>query len=140
MKARKLARAVSLSTLAMLAGCSTDGDKTTGMADAATKQAAEAGYDASKLTPEAAKAEATKIVNQAAAKLGSIKDAVSAESVSKELQPLLDKLGPLKAAAGKLDLSSLQKTVTDLIAKFKDDPKIQAALKPLLDKITNLMK
>jgi hypothetical protein len=141
MKASPLVRASSLVVLTYLAGCGESGEKAAGIVEAASKQASAAGYDLSKLTPEAAKSEVTKLVNNALAKLGSVRDAATAENISKELAPLLDQLGELKTVIGdELDLSSLQKTVTDLIAKFKEDPRVQSALQPLLDKISNLTK
>lgn len=134
------ALASSLVALALFAGCG-DSEKTSSIVEAASKKASEAGYDLSKLTPEAAKAELSKLVNDAVTKLGSIKDAATAENVSKELKPLIDKLGSLKTALGeKLDLDTLKKAFTDLLAKFKDDPRVQSALKPLLEKVESLTK
>jgi hypothetical protein len=127
--------------LALAAGCGEAGEKGAGMVEAASKKASETYDDLSKLTPEAAKEKVTSLVDQATTKLSTIKDAASAENVQKEISPLLDQLSQLKTSLGSnLDLSSLEKAVKDVIAKFTSDPGVAKALQPLLDKIQGLMK
>ena len=108
---------------------------------AATKSAASK-MDVSKLTPEAMKAEGSKLINEITAKLGSIKDLPSAESVKKQLEPMISSLATLKEklGVGSLDFSSLKSAISDVTAKFGSDTKIMEVLKPVLDKLQGLLK
>lgn len=124
-----------------LAACEKAKEKGAGVVEAASKSASDAYGEISKLTPEAAKEKVSSLANQAASKLASIKDSATAEKVKQEIEPMLDQLSQLKTTlAGKLDLSSLEKAVKDVMAKFTSDPGVMKALQPLLDKVQGLMK
>ena len=124
-----------------LAACDQAKEKGAGVVEAASQKASDAYGELSKLTPEAAKEKVSSLANQAASKLSSIKDSATAEKVKQEIEPMLDQLAQLEATlAEKLDLSSLEKAVEDVMARFTSDPGVMKALQPLLDKIQKLMK
>ena len=127
--------------LSLAVACRKAEDKSPGYVEAASKKASDAYDDLSKLTPEAAKQKVDSLVSQATSKLSSIKDSATAEKVKAEISPMLDQLAQLKTTlASKLDLSSLEKAVKDVMAKFTSDPGVTKALQPLLDKVQALMK
>lgn len=126
---KKLVSALATLLLALAAGCSKE-----------SKAAASSfTQDLSKLSMDDLKAEGTKIIGDVTAKLANIKDAASAETIAKELEPMVEYLGRLKdkLAAG-FDLSSLSTAVDTLKAKFTGDTMVMEKLEPLLEKLRNL--
>jgi hypothetical protein len=97
--------------------------------------------DLTKLSPEKLKETASSLVADLSAKLQAIKDEAGAKDLVKQFQPVVDQLVSLKStmAANMPDMASLKKAVSDVTAKFANDPKIMQALQPLIDKLKTLV-
>ena len=74
--------------------------------------------------------------------LGGIKDLATAENFAEKFGPLMDKMGSMKALLGENmpDMSSLGDMVSGLTEKFSGDDSIMGVLKPILEKVTALVK
>jgi len=85
---------------------------------------------------------ATKSVDTVVTKFGEVKDEVSAKSLKENLEPVLRELVALKQLLGKNlpDMSALKTKLAELKQKYGDDEKIMAALKPLFDRIAQLVE
>lgn len=137
---------IAMVSLAMLVACGKDDKSLSDKAKEAAKdiksKASEAleSIDVSKLSPDAMKEKAGKVMSDAVAKLGDIKDAASAGDIAKKLTPAMDMLGKVKAAmgSGKFDFSALTNKAKELTSKFTGNAGVMDALKPLMDKIQAL--
>jgi len=132
-------RLLDLSAL-LLAGlgsaCGESGEQAGQVVQAASKAAAETAQqmaehlDLAQLTPEVAKAKVQGLLDKAAVELAAVKNSATAE-----------KLGQLRQNLGqKLDLQALQKTLLDLIERFKHDPRVTGTLKTLQEKLQTLSR
>jgi ABC-type transporter Mla subunit MlaD len=79
-------------------------------------------------------------ISDAVKELAKVKDKASADEVVKKLSPILDQLTGFKTTLGDKmpDLSSLKTAAEALKTKFMADQSVQAALKPLLEKLKTL--
>jgi hypothetical protein len=131
--------------LLSLAACG-DGSKTADVVQAATRGAAEVGQhlaekvaQLAQMTPEEAKTKLRELVDAASRELKEIRDSETAQRVVAELQRLLDKLVELARKLGeKLDLASLHQSASEMAERFKNDPRVQNAVKALRDKLDEL--
>jgi len=122
--------------------CGEAGAKTAQVVEAASKSTAESlrkaveELELDQLTPELAKAKVQEVIDLAARELAEVRDSAAVERVGQELQSVLDELSQLKQSiVPKLNLATLQKTILDLIERFKNDPHVQALLKSLHEKL-----
>ena len=130
-----------------LAACG-DGSKTAEVVQAATRGAAEVGQQLAEkaaqlaqMAPEEAKTKLRELVDAAGRELQAIKDSETAQRLVAELQHLLDKLVELAKKLGeKLDLASLQTSAAEMAERFKNDPRVQNAIKGLRDKLDELTR
>ena len=85
---------------------------------------------------------ATKSIDTVVTKFGEVKDEVSAKSLKENLEPVLRELVALKKLLGKNlpDMSAVKSKLAELKQKYGDDEKIMAALKPLFDRIAQLVE
>ena len=133
--------------LLTLAACG-DGSKTADVVQAAAKGAAEIGQQLAEqaaqlaqMAPEEAKTKLRELVEAAGRELQAIKDSETAQRLVAELQHLLDKLVELAKKLGeKLDLASLQSSAAEMAERFKNDPRVQTAIKGLRDKLDELTR
>ena len=125
-----------------------DGSKTADVVQAAAKGAAEVGQQlgemaarVAEMAPEEAKTKLRELVDAAGRELREIRDSETARKVAAELQHLLDKLVELAKKLGeKLDLASLQTSAAEMAERFKNDPRVQNAIKGLRDKLDELTR
>jgi len=97
--------------------------------------------DFSKMEP-AKLAEAGKnVMSDIASRLGNIKDLASAKTVKETLEPMMDKLGSLKTSLnGKLpNMEAVTTAITKLKAEFPSGSEVMNLIKPMLDKLSNLV-
>jgi hypothetical protein len=75
-----------------------------------------------------------------ATQLGNIKDLASAQSVSSNVTPLIEKLEGLKKALGGMlpDTATVKSAISSLTTKFQNS-EIMDAIKPMLTKLQNLV-
>jgi sugar-specific transcriptional regulator TrmB len=139
-----------LSTILFLAwipaACGESGSKTADVVQAATRSAAEVGRELgemaarlAEMAPEEAKTRLRELVDAAARELEAVKDSETAQKIAAELQRLLDQLVALAKKLGeKLDLAAIQQSATELAERFKNDPRVQGALRNLREKLDSL--
>ncbi len=130
-----------------LAACGESGEKAVGAVQAATKAAGETllelaeRIDPEQLTPEAARQQAQELVNRAAQELDRVRDSAAVERLGQELEAVLDKCAELwRSLAVELDLSALQAKLSELVERFRDDPRVQRVLQNLQDKLQSLRR
>ena len=146
MKPAKLVTAFLSSLLFLLTGCGESGKHTADVVQAATKGVSEAGQQLAQqaarladLTPEVAKAKMQELVDDAAAGLRAVKDSETAQELAADVERVLDQLVELgKKLGAKLDLASVQQSVTELIERFKNDPRVVKALESVKEKLKSL--
>jgi hypothetical protein len=125
-----------------------DGSKTADVVQAATRGAAEIGQQLAEKTaqlaqmaPEEAKTKLRELVDATVRGLKEIRDSETAQRIVAELQQLLDQLVALAKKLGeKLDLAALQQSASEMAERFKNDPRVQNALKGLRDKLDELTR
>jgi hypothetical protein len=100
------------------------------------------GIDLSAASPEALKAKLGPAVESLSATLGEIKDQASAENIKKALEPMIAKLSQAKQALGQELPSSeeLAARLDALEAKFQGNEAVMKVLKPLIDKLRQLLQ
>lgn len=81
------------------------------------------------------------MVGDLSTKLGDIKDLASAEKITEQIGPMLEKLSKGKELlGGKMDLGSLSTAVESLKARFADKADVLKVLQPVLERLTALIK
>jgi len=97
--------------------------------------------DWSKLAPDKLKEMGGELVSTVATKLSEIKDSDTAKSIASHVTPLLEKAGSsLKALGDKLPgRADIKLKVDELRAKYANDEGIMSHLKPVLDKLSEIL-
>jgi F0F1-type ATP synthase membrane subunit b/b' len=130
-----------------LAGCG-DGSRTADVVEAATRGAAEMGQQLAEkaaqladMTPAEAKAKLQGVLDAAARELKEIKDSETAQIVIAHIEQAFDTLVELAKKLGeKLDLAGMKASVTEMVERFKADPRVQHAVESLKTKVDTLTK
>ncbi len=138
----------ALPTVLLVCACGQSGEKTANVVQAATRAASEAGQQlaakASELAqaaPEQVKAKVQEFVDVAVREFEAAKDSETAQKVAEEVRLALEKLAQLRTSlTSKLDLAGLQTKVEDLIERFKNDPRVVAALKAVQEQLSKLAR
>jgi len=90
---------------------------------------------------QALKAEGTQLVAQVNSKLEGVSDLASAESATRQLEPLIKDLGEVSERLGsdQLDLSPIQRSIQTLSSRFASDPQVLDVLQPTFEKLQELL-
>ena len=138
----------SLASLFLVLSISACGDSSQSTADvvqAASKSAAASiqhaieSLDLAHMTPEAAKAKVQELLDRAGQALAEAKDSEMVQQAIAVLEALLDRLKELgHNLAANEDVQRLQAGVQEQIQRFRDDPRVQGALKTLQEKLSHL--
>ena len=144
MQRRSLA---SLLLALVISSCGDSSQSTADVVQAASKAAADSiqhaieSLDLSQMTPEAAKAKVQELLDRAGQALAEAKDSEMVQQAIAVLEALLDRLKQLgHSLAANEDVQRLQAGVQEQIQRFRDDPRVQGALKTLQEKLSQLTR
>jgi hypothetical protein len=133
--------------VALATACGESAEKSVNVVQAASKSAVETiqhaveSLDLSQMTPDAAKAKVQQLLDRAGAALAEAKDSEMVQQAIAVLDALLDRLAQLRqSAATKIDVHGLQTSVQEQIQRFRDDPRVQTALKTLQEKVSRFAR
>jgi uncharacterized protein YicC (UPF0701 family) len=139
---------LALALVPLLAGCGESGQRAAHVVEAAAKDAVEAGKELAdqaaelaRLAPEEARTRLQGLIDASARQLAALRDSETARKVVAEIERLLAKLIELKDQLGsKLDLAGLQTSAGELVQRFKQDPRVAAALANLQERLDSLTR